>query len=100
MTNLIPLEDNVLVEPIEEEQTTASGLILPDNNNEKPSKWTVVATGEGKIKEDGSRVPMDVKVWDVVHFTKYAPDEIEVGTGSDKTTYLIIKHSSILAIEK
>ena len=96
MTNLIPLEDNVLVEPVEEEKTSASGLILPDNDKEKPSRGKVIAVGPGKILENGSRSAMDVAEGDIVHFTKYAPDELAVG---DKT-YLIVRHSSILAIEK
>ena len=56
------------------------------------SKWKVIAVGDGKILENGSRAPVDVKVDDIVYFTKYAPDEIEV----DGKQYLIIKHSSVL----
>ena len=89
--NLIPVEDHILVEAIEEENTSKSGIILPDSK-EKPSKWKVMAVGEGKILENGNRSPIDVKVGDVVYFTKYAPDEIEV----DWKTYLIIKHNSVL----
>ena len=96
MTKLIPLEDRVLVEALEEETTSPSGIILPDTNKEKPSKGKVIAVGQGKILADGQRGAMDVKEGDIVHFTKYAPDEIEMG--EDK--YLIIKHDSILAIEK
>jgi len=95
MTKLVPIEDHVLVKPLEEENKTASGLILPDSK-EKPSKGEVIAVGEGKILDNGQRAPMEVKVGDVVHFTKYSPDELEVGNEK----YLVIKHSSILAIEK
>ena len=94
MTKLIPIEDHVLIEPIEEESTTASGIVLPDSK-EKPSRGRVVAVGAGKILDSGERAPMDVKEGDTVHFTKYAPDEIAQGNKK----YLIIRHSSILAIE-
>lgn len=95
MTNkaqLTPLEDHILIEAIEEENKTRSGILLPDNK-EKPSKWRVVAVGNGKILDNGNRAPIDVKVWDIVYFTKYAPDELDV----DGTKYLVIKQSSILA---
>lgn len=99
MKKLIPIEDHILVEPLEEEQTTKSGIILPDSK-EKPSRGKVIAVGQGKILENGQRASMDVKEGDIVHFTKYAPDELELTdeTGAKKK-YLVIKHSSILAIE-
>ncbi len=99
MTKLIPLEDHVLIEPIEAEATTKSGIVLTDSNKEKPSRGKVVAVWAGKILDNGQRSPMDVKEWDIVHFTKYSPDELELGTHGDKTKYLVVKHSSILAIE-
>jgi len=89
---LIPLEDHILVEAIEEENKTKSGIILPDSK-EKPSNGKVVAVGNGKILDNGQRAPIDVKIWDTVYFTKYAPDELDI----DWTKYLIIKQSSILA---
>ena len=92
MSKLIPLEDHIIVEAVAEEQTTKSGIILPDSK-EKPNKGTVIAVGQGKILDNGSRAAVDVKVGDTVYFTKYAPDEIEV----DGHSYLIIKQSSILA---
>ena len=95
MTKLIPLHDHVLVEPVEEDNTTKSGIILPTNKDEKPSKGKVIAVWPGKIIDDDDRGPMDVKEGDIVYFTKYAPDEIEV----DDVTYLIIKQDSILAKE-
>lgn len=94
MKKLIPIEDHVLIEPLIEEQTTASGIVLPDSK-EKPSKWRVIAVGEGKILDNGERGTMDVKEGDIVHFTKYSPDELE----ADGKKLLIIRHSSILAIE-
>jgi len=89
---LIPLEDHILVEAIEEENKTKSGIILPESK-EKPSKGKVVAVGNGKILDNGTRAPIDVKVGDTVYFTKYSPDELAV----DGTKYLVIKQSSILA---
>lgn len=100
MATLIPLEDHVLIEPIEQEETTKSGIVLAQSNKEKPSKWTIVAVWAGKILENWQRAPMDVQVGDVVHFTKYAPDEIDVWWVWEKKKYLIVKQSSILAIEK
>lgn len=100
MTKLIPLEDHVLIEPMQSDETTKSGIVLAETTKEKPSKGTVVAVWPGKLLDNGERSVMDVKEWDLVHFTKYAPDELEVGQIWDKKTYLIIKQSSILAIEK
>lgn len=94
MKKLIPIEDHVLIEPMEEEKTTASGIVLPDSK-EKPSKGKVIAVGAWKILENGERWTMDVKEGDIVHFTKYSPDEMDI----DGKKYLIIRHSSILAIE-
>jgi chaperonin GroES len=90
---LIPLENHVIVEPLEAEQTTASGIILSQKDNEKPTTGKVVAVGPGLLNDDGTRAPMDVAVSDIIHFTAYAPDEITV----DDETYLVIKSTSILA---
>ena len=95
---LQPLEDYILVEGIEEETTTKSGIILPDSKD-KPSKGKVIAAGEGRISEDGKRGPIDVKAGDIVYFTKYSPDEIEVEENGKKKKYLVIRHSSLLAKE-
>ena len=97
---LIPLENHVIVETKadDENTTTKSGIILPDNQTkEKPSQGVVIAVGAGSILDNGQRSPMDVAVGDTVFFTKYAPDEITLGEGDDAKTYLVIKHSSILA---
>ena len=96
---LVPLENHVIVETKEDDETTTkSGIILPENTNkEKPSKGVVIAVGAGAILENGQRWPMDVSIGDTVYFTKYAPDEITVGEWDDAKTYLVIKHSSILA---
>ena len=89
---LIPLEDHILVEAIEEENKTKSGILLPESK-EKPSKGKVVAVGNGKILDNGTRAPIDVKVGDIVYFTKYSPDELDV----DGIKYLVIKQTSLLA---
>lgn len=89
---ILPLEDHILVQPIEEETKSIAGIILPESK-EKPSKWKVIAVGGGKILDNGSRAPIDVAVGDIVYFTKYAPDELEV----EGEKYLVIKQSSLLA---
>lgn len=100
MVNLVPIEDHILVEAVEEDLTTKSGIILPDSNKEKPSKWKVIAVGDGKLLDNGQRGKMDVKIWEIVYFTKYSPDELEIQDGDKKKNYLVIRHSSILAVER
>lgn len=90
-----PLEDHILVEALKEESKTESGIYLSDNEKEKPCKGKVIATGQGKILDSGERWPIDVVVGDIVYFTKYAPDELEI----DGKQYLIIKQSAILVKE-
>lgn len=97
MTTLLPLEDHVIIEAIKEETTTASWIVLPDTTKEKPSKWIVIAVGAGKILDNGQRWPVDIKAGDVVYFTKYAPDEIEVKEWGTTKAYLVVKQSSLLA---
>ncbi len=94
MSKLIPLEDHVIVKPIEE-TTTESGIVLPETAKDKPQKGEVIAVWKGKILDNGERAPMDVEVGDIVYFTKYSPDELEV----NGEKYLVIRHSSILAKE-
>lgn len=99
MKKLIPLEDHIVVKPLNQETTTKSGIILPESK-EKPSKWEVVAVGNGKILENGSRAPIDVKVGDIVYFAKYSIDELEVEEDDwKKETYLVMKQSYIMAKE-
>ena len=95
---LQPIEDHILIKPINEENTTKSGIILPDSK-EKPKKGEVIAVGDGRILDDWSISTMDVKVWDIVYFTQYAPDEIEYEENGEKVKYLVIKQSSLLAKE-
>lgn len=90
-----PLSDRVLVKPLSEEQATKAGIIIPDTvEKEKPEKGEVVATGPGKLLDNGQRAPMTVKKGDKVVFKKYSPDEIKV----DGTELLILEESDILAI--
>lgn len=92
--NLKPLGDRLVVEPKESEQTTASGLVLPESAKEKPQEGTVLAVGPGRRDDDGDRIAMDVSVGDVVLYAKYGGTEIKI----DGKKYLILKESDILAI--
>ncbi len=91
--NLKPLADRLVVEPIEQEEMTASGIILPETAKERPQEGKVVAAGPGRRDEDGDRIEMDVAVGDRVLYAKYAGTEVKL----DKK-YLILKESDILAI--
>lgn len=92
--NIKPLEDKLLVQIVEAETTTASGLVIPDTAKEKPQEATVVAVGPGRTDENGKRVPMDVAEGDVVIFSKYGGTEIKYA-GEE---YLILSHRDVLAI--
>jgi chaperonin GroES len=91
---LKPLGDRLVIKPIEQEETTASGLVLPETAKEKPQQGMVIATGPGKRDDDGKRVEMDVAVDDTVLYAKYAGTEIKIE--GDKL--LILKESDVLAI--
>jgi chaperonin GroES len=92
--NLKPLGDRVIVEPLEEEQTTAAGIVLPDTAVDKPQRGTVVAAGPGERSRDtGEIVPLDVSEGDVVVFSKYGGTDITV----EGVEYLILRESDILA---
>jgi chaperonin GroES len=90
--NLIPLGDRIVVKPIEQEETTASGIVLPESAKEKPQRGEVLAIGPGKL-EDGERVPMDVEVGDVVVFDKWSGKEFKI----DDEKYLILSVGDVLA---
>jgi len=92
--NLKPLGDRVVIEPLEKEEKTASGIILPETAKEKPQEGEVVAAGPGRLDDNGKRVEMDVKKGDIVLFAKYAGTEIKI----DDKKLLILKESDILAI--
>jgi len=89
-----PLADKVLVERIEAESKTAGGIVLPDTAKEKPQRGKIVAVGEGKILDDGTRRQVQVKKGDLVLFTSYAGSEIKV----DGKEYLIMDESDIMAV--
>lgn len=93
--NIRPLGDRVLVEPVEQEETIAGGmLVLPETAKEKPQQGNVLAVGAGRRDEDGDRIEMDVNVGDKVLFAKYAGTEIKL----DGKKLLILKESDILGI--
>ncbi len=92
--NLKPLGDRMIVSPTEQEQMTASGIVLPETAKEKPMQGEVLAVGPGARKDDGSRVQMDVSKGDTVLYAKYAGTEVKI----DDNKYLILKETDILAI--
>jgi len=95
MEGIKPLSNHVFIEPIEEEKTTKSGIVIPETaEKERPIKGRVVAVGPGKYNEKGERIVMTVKAGDVVLFKKYGPDEIEI----DNKKYLVGDEDDILAI--
>ncbi|GIV78531.1 co-chaperone GroES [Litorilinea aerophila] len=92
--NLRPLGDRLVVKPIEEAEQTSTGIFLPETAKEKPQQGKVVAAGPGARKENGERIPLDVKVDDTVLYAKYAGTSIKL-QGEE---YLILKESDVLAI--
>ncbi|MEK7481948.1 MAG: co-chaperone GroES [Patescibacteria group bacterium] len=93
--NLKPLSNHLFIEPIEEEKATKSGIMLPETaEKEKPIRGKVIAVGLGKLNEKGERLPMSVKIGDIVLFKKYGPDEIEI----EGKKYLVGDEDDILAI--
>jgi len=91
---LKPLGNRVVVEPTEQEEVTAGGIVLPETAKEKPQKGKVLSAGPGDRDEDGKYIPMDVKAGDMVLFAKYAGTEIKV----DGKKLLILRESDLLAI--
>ena len=89
-----PLHDRILVRRMEEEEKTAGGLFIPDTAKEKPQKGQVVAAGNGRLTDDGKKIPMDVKVGDRVLFSKYAGTELKI----EGTDYLMMREDDILGI--
>lgn len=95
MAQIKPLEDRILVQPLDAEQTTASGLVIPDTAKEKPQEGKVLAVGPGRFDDAGtSRIPLDVKVDDVVIYSKYGGTEIKYN-GEE---YLLLSARDVLAI--
>ena len=93
MASLRPLEDRVVLKVLDAEETSAGGIILPDNVKEKPQRGKVTAIGDGKLTKDGKRIKLDVKKGDLVLFGKYAGSDVKV----DGTDYKILRENEILA---
>ena len=89
-----PLEDRIVIKQVEAEQTTASGLVIPDTAKEKPQEGEVVAVGPGRFDDNGNRVPMDVGVGNVVLYSKYGGTEVKFGADE----YLVLSARDVLAI--
>ena len=92
--SLKPLGSRVVIEPLEQEEVTAGGIVLPETAKEKPQKGKVLAVGPGERDEDGKRIPMDVEEGDTVLFAKYAGTEIKV----ESKKVLILRESDIMAV--
>ena len=93
MSKLVPLGDRVVIKPAPKEEVSKGGIVLPDTVKEKPVEGEVIAVGAGKLTDDGKRLPMDVKVGDIVIYSKYAGTEFK-----DKDEELVImRESDILA---
>jgi len=92
--NVKPLEDRVILKPMEAETKTSGGIIIPDNAKEKPQKGEVIAVGPGKVSDKGQKIPMILKQGDKVLYGKYSGTEVTV----DGTDYLIVRESDVLAV--
>jgi len=92
--NLRPLGDRVVLKPVEREEKTKSGIVLPDTAKEKPQEGMVEAVGTGRILDNGTKVPMELKVGDKVLYAKYAGNEFKV----DEQDYLIVSEKDVLAV--
>lgn len=92
---LKPLADRLVVKPIEREEVTKGGIFLPDTAKEKPQEGEVLAVGPGRQSEEGQRIPMDVKVGDIVIYSKYGGTELK----SEGEEYMILRESDVLAIK-
>jgi chaperonin GroES len=97
---ITPLSDHIFIESLEEEKKTKSGIVIPDTaEKERPVKGKVIAVGPGRLNEKGERMPMSVKVGDIVLFKKYGPDEVKVESHDGKEKeYLVAREEDILAI--
>jgi chaperonin GroES len=93
--NVRPLHDRILVKRLEEATQRAGSIVIPDSAKEKPQHGKVIAAGHGKSRDDGKRVPLDVKAGDTILFGKYSGQEIKL----DGVEYLIMKEEEVLAIE-
>ena len=92
--SLRPLSDRILVERVEEDEKTKGGIIIPDTAKEKPAEGKIVATGNGRMGEDGKLLPMDVKVGDRVLFSKFGGTDVKI----DGVDYLILRQDDVLGV--
>lgn len=93
-TKIRPLQDRIIVERIESDEKTASGLYIPDSAKEKPQQGRVVAVGKGRVREDGSIQPLDLKKGDRILFGKYSGSDIKI----DSNEYLIMREDDVLGV--
>ncbi len=91
---LQPMGERIVVQRVESEETTAGGIVLPDSAREKPARGTVVAIGSGKLLDDGSRAPSQLKQGDQVLFSSYAGENVEI----DDVEYLLMREDDVLAV--
>lgn len=89
-----PLEDRIVIRQVEAEQTTASGLVIPDTVKEKPQEGEVIAVGPGRVDDNGNRIPVDVKVGDVVIYSRYGGTEVKY----DGQEFQILSSRDVLAV--
>ena len=89
-----PLEDRIVIRQVEAEQTTASGLVIPDTAKEKPQEGEVIAVGPGRVDDNGNRIPVDVKVGDVVLYSRYGGTEVKY----DGQEFQILSSRDVLAV--
>lgn len=94
MTNLKPLHDRVVIERVEAEEKTASGIVLPGSASEKPDMGVVIAVGDGKVLDNGTKIAMNVKAGDKVLFGKYSGQAVKL----DSKEYLVMREDDILGI--
>jgi chaperonin GroES len=94
MAKVRPLHDRLLVKRIEEKETVKGGIIIPDTAKEKPQEGKVIAVGNGKILDNGTKVPLDVKAGDKILFGKYSGTDIKI----DNEEYLILREDEVLAV--
>ena len=89
-----PLHDRIIVRRLEEGEQTIGGIIIPDSAKEKPQRGEVIAAGNGKVNDDGKRIPLDVKAGDLILFGKYTSQEVKL----DGEEYLIMREDEVLAV--
>ena len=91
---LQPMGERIVIQRVESEETTAGGIVLPDSAREKPARGTVIAIGSGKLLDDGSRAPSQLKEGDQVLFSSYAGENVEI----DEIEYLLMREDDVLAV--